>query len=236
MKSDGASLRAAIARLTAPGTEKFVAAKALMALSESHPARLLPHFDALAALLDTPNRIIVWNIQRILATLAVAEAAGPPRRAGGARSGSASGKGGRACAAAKRGGAGVGKGGSACAARGRIDGVLDRYLAPIAGPVMITAANAIAGAGRIASARPDLQPRIVAAILGVEKARYATAECRNVAIGHALETLRTLALASDASAPSPEFRAVLAFARRQLKNPRPATAKKAGRLVRQVTK
>lgn len=69
----------------------------------------------------------------------------------------------------------------------RIDGVLVKYLAPITGNVMITAANVISGAGKIARDRPHLSDRIATEILKVEHARYQTDECRNVALGHAIE-------------------------------------------------
>jgi hypothetical protein len=108
---------------------------------------------------------------------------------------------------------------------GRLDHLLDAYLAPMRGPVMITAANTIKGAALIARARPHLAPRIVAALLGVSKASYLTPECRNVAIGHALTAFAQIAPALD------DLRPVRAFARRQRGNPRPATAAKAKRLA-----
>jgi hypothetical protein len=106
--------------------------------------------------------------------------------------------------------------------------ILRKYLAPIRGPVMITAANTIAGAARIAAAHPTLAPTVVRAILGAEKARYQTDECRNVAIGHAITALGTL---------TPEVRrsrAVVAFVQRQAANTRPATRKKAETFLKKI--
>jgi hypothetical protein len=105
---------------------------------------------------------------------------------------------------------------------GKLDGLLDRYLAPIAGPVMITAANTIKGAAIIAQSKPNLAQHIAAAIMCAEHGKYATPECRNVAIGHALQAL---------SAMKATGREVRSFAARHLDNPRPATAKKAARLL-----
>jgi hypothetical protein len=99
--------------------------------------------------------------------------------------------------------------------------VLDRYLSPIPGPVMITAANAIQGGARIAQAKPHLADRIAGEILKVATARYATAECRNVATGHAIVALGDML--PFLSSPGP----TLAFVRRQTRNPRPATRRKA---------
>jgi hypothetical protein len=108
---------------------------------------------------------------------------------------------------------------------GKLDHLLHRYLAPISGPTMITAANTIKGAAIIARAKPALAAEIADGILRVEKAKYATPECRNVAIGHALQALLTMrGILADT-------REVHSFAARQVNNPRPATAKKAARLL-----
>jgi hypothetical protein len=104
---------------------------------------------------------------------------------------------------------------------GRIDKLLDRYLAPIIGPEMIAAANVIQGAADIALAKPHLADRIARAIVKVSRAHYATPECRNVAAGHAITALDRFFEHIQ------EKRPVLAFVESQLKNPRPATRKKA---------
>ena len=80
--------------------------------------------------------------------------------------------------------------------RGAVTRILDRYLAPLRGPDLITAANVIAGAARIATAKPRLADRIAKALLGVSRARYATPECRNVALGAAIEDLPRRAVTS----------------------------------------
>jgi hypothetical protein len=107
----------------------------------------------------------------------------------------------------------------------KLDAILDDYLTPITGPQLIDANNTMGGATAIALARTDLTDKIVAHILKVERGRYATPECRNVAIGHAIECLaRLLPAVADA-------RPIQRFARRQMKNSRPATGKKAQRLL-----
>jgi hypothetical protein len=110
-------------------------------------------------------------------------------------------------------------------AQHKFDALFDRYFAPIRGPVMITAANVIGGAARVAVARPEWADRIAAEVLRVGRARYQTAECRNVAIGHAIQTFDQIFHLLKSPQP------VLRFVRRQLKNPRPATRKKAGRFL-----
>ena len=109
---------------------------------------------------------------------------------------------------------------------GKIEAVLNRYLDLISGPNMITAANAMRGAAIIGAAKPHLVKRIVPRIMRVEHAEYATPECRNVAIGHALLALEELA------GLLPDRRGVRLFAARQLGNPRAATSAKARRFLK----
>jgi hypothetical protein len=109
--------------------------------------------------------------------------------------------------------------------QGKLDRLLPRYLAPIVGPAMITAANAIKGAALIARAKSNLAPKIASSIMRVEKGNYATPECRNVAIGHALQALDTMGSVLK------DQRLLRSFAARQTTNPRPSTARKAARLL-----
>lgn len=111
----------------------------------------------------------------------------------------------------------------------KLDTCLDAYLAFITGGNLISAANAIGGAARIARSRPDLQERMIAAILQVEDATYETAECRNVATGKVLEVLQEL---------GPNVcrrREVAAFVRRQQTNPRAAVARRAKSMLAELT-
>jgi hypothetical protein len=108
----------------------------------------------------------------------------------------------------------------------KIDRILDRYLQPISGHVMITAANVIGGAGKIAQAKPQLAERIARAVLQVEAANYQTEECRNVAIGHAIESLDLFF--EHLKKPQP----VIEFVKRQLNNRRNAVQRKAARFLK----
>jgi hypothetical protein len=103
----------------------------------------------------------------------------------------------------------------------KFEPIFERYFSPIPGPVMITAANTIGGAAKIALAKPHLAGRITAEILKVEKARYQTAECRNVAIGHAIDSFSRFFELVDAKT------SVIDFVKRQLKNKRPAVRRRA---------
>ena len=109
---------------------------------------------------------------------------------------------------------------------GRLDQIIDTYLAPIAGHNMIDASNTIRGAAVIATVKPYLAPAIAGRILAVERAVYATPECRNMAIGHAITALEQFFTIV------PDKHAVLAFVRRQADNPRSATRAKARRFLK----
>jgi hypothetical protein len=103
----------------------------------------------------------------------------------------------------------------------RLDALLERYLRPITGPTLITAANTIGGAAKIALAKPYLVDQVVHSLLRVKRATYQTPECRNVALGHVLKGLEMLfELVED---PRP----VLEFARGQLRNSRNAVRQRA---------
>ena len=113
---------------------------------------------------------------------------------------------------------------------GKIEGILEDYLQPISGHVMITAANVIRGAGKIAQTKPRLADQIARAVLRVETANYQTPECRNVAMGHAIESLAVFF--AQLQQPQP----VVDFVRRQLDNPRNAVRKKAAKFLKRYGK
>ena len=117
-------------------------------------------------------------------------------------------------------------GGNLTKTESRIEAILDRYLDLTSGPNLITAANAMRGAAIIGVAKPHLVKRIVTRIMRVERAEYATPQCRNVAIGHALRALEELVLLL------PDRRGVRLFAARQLGNPRAATSTKARKFLK----
>ena len=108
----------------------------------------------------------------------------------------------------------------------KIGPLLGKFLQPVGGPQMIAAANVMQAAAVIAAAQPRLADTLAAGILAVGRAKYETEECRNVAIGHAIQS-RDRFFASI-----PRQRAVVSFVRRQLDNPRPATRSKAEKFLK----
>ena len=103
----------------------------------------------------------------------------------------------------------------------KFEGIFDRYFAPIHGPELIPAGNVIKGAAKIALAKPGLSDRIAKEILKVEKSKYQTAECRNVAMGHAIMSFDLFFTQIKDKEP------VIKLIKKQLKNRRNATRKKA---------
>lgn len=84
---------------------------------------------------------------------------------------------------------------------------------------------------KIALNKPELTERISGEILKVEKANYVkhslpSPECRNVAIGHAIDTFDHIYDAINHKGP------VIAFVTRQLENSRNSVVKKAKRFIK----
>jgi hypothetical protein len=109
---------------------------------------------------------------------------------------------------------------------GRITRALAKILEPIPGPNLVVACNAIDGAARIARVKPRLKNRVVPAILAVERGRYRTRDCRNVAIGNAIDALDELPVGPAWKSTVEEF--VL----RQRRNSRRSTRTRAERFLR----
>jgi len=112
----------------------------------------------------------------------------------------------------------------------RFENVFDKYFLPIHGHGMITATNTIKAAVKIASFKHTLADKIAEEILKVDQADYETAECNNIVIGQAIVSLGKLFPQLKSKQP------VFNFVKRQLKNKRPATRKKAETFIRKNQK
>jgi hypothetical protein len=110
--------------------------------------------------------------------------------------------------------------------RGVIEKNFDRFFSPINGPALVTAANVIAASAKIALAKPHLVGRITKRLLSVQKAKYGTAECRKVALGH---TVRAFDVFYDLIG---EKEPVLKLVRSQTRSSRGGTRKAAQRFLR----
>ncbi|GAG52160.1 unnamed protein product, partial [marine sediment metagenome] len=99
----------------------------------------------------------------------------------------------------------------------------------ISGPTLITAANTIRGAAKIALAKPKLTDKITQELLKVEKAEYQTTECRNVVLGHVINSF------SEFFDQIENKRPVVELIRKQFKNTRSGTRKKAEKFLKKFT-
>jgi hypothetical protein len=113
----------------------------------------------------------------------------------------------------------------------KFESIFRKYYDPIIGPTMVTAANIIGGSVTIVHAKPELADAITKEIPKVEKAKYfmkdlPSPECRNVAIGHAINALDGFYDGIGDKA------AVLKFVKRQIKNTRKPVAKRAEQFLR----
>ena len=99
--------------------------------------------------------------------------------------------------------------------------IFDKYFAPIPGPVLITASNVVKGAPKIAKSKPALTARVARELLKVEKARYKTDECRDIALGIASKSFEQFYDQIEDKAT------VIKLIKKQLNKTRNATQKKA---------
>lgn len=116
----------------------------------------------------------------------------------------------------------------------KFDKFFDEYYAPIKGSVMVTASSIIGGSVKIAQAKPYLAQKITKEILKVEKAKYVhhgelSPECRNVAIGQAIDTFDQI---FDEIV---DKETIIKFVKKQLKNSRQKVAKKAEKFLKKHT-
>lgn len=110
--------------------------------------------------------------------------------------------------------------------KNKFEKIFNKYFSPISGPIMITAANVIKGSAKIALAKPKLTEKVARELLKVEKAKYQTTECRNVALGHTIKSFDQFFNQIKDKEP------VARLIRKQLKNTRNATKKKAEKFVK----
>jgi hypothetical protein len=117
-----------------------------------------------------------------------------------------------------------------CDNKNKFDDIFNSYFSEITGPVMITAANIIKGAAVIAKAKPYLTEKIIKELLKLKNARYQTAECLNVAIGHAIISFDRFFTQIR------NQKEVLDFVKSNINNSRKATRNKAEKFIKKWDK
>lgn len=109
---------------------------------------------------------------------------------------------------------------------GKTDKLLGRLFSLLGAGNMITANHATGALANMALAKPGHRDRITAELLKIEGHSYETDECRNIAIGAAI-----LAIGSHFGQLR-DKEAAVEFVRRQMKNTRNATRKKAEQFLK----
>src|SRR4030043_1341994 len=112
----------------------------------------------------------------------------------------------------------------------KVDRLIGRLVGFLNAGKLITANNATMALAGIAIAKPQYQKQITEELLKVEHYDYDTDEGRNIASGKVIEAIGSY------SSQVKDKKAVIAFARRQTKNTRNATKKKAERLLKKLKK
>jgi hypothetical protein len=111
-----------------------------------------------------------------------------------------------------------------------VDKLMGRIVGLLNTGNMITANHAIMALADIARARPEYQLAITDELLKVERYNYDTVECRNIAIGKVILAISTYFNNLK------DQEAVIEFIRRQTKNTRNATKKKAEQFLKRYNR
>jgi hypothetical protein len=115
----------------------------------------------------------------------------------------------------------------------KISKVLPVFYSFLKGREMITASNAIKALGVVARNKPEYRDAIMKEMLKVEKGEYynkgeLSPECRNIAIGNAIDVLAQFPDKLVGNKPA------VRFVERQLENTRPSVRKRAEKLMKKI--
>ena len=101
----------------------------------------------------------------------------------------------------------------------KISKTIDKLFGFLSGGELITANNSIKALTKIAKFKPKYQDKITEELLKIKSYSYETNECKNIVLGQAIVAFQTYIKLKNNK--------VINFVKAELKNPRPATAKKA---------
>jgi hypothetical protein len=110
-------------------------------------------------------------------------------------------------------------------ARNKFDEIFDKFYGLLNDESMITAASVVDHSGMIARAKPKLQNKITNKLLGIDKTHHGS-ECRNIIKG------KTILSFGEFFEQAKNKKRIIEFVRRELKNTRPATRKKAEKFLK----
>jgi hypothetical protein len=109
--------------------------------------------------------------------------------------------------------------------KNRFDIIFEKYYKLIDDDSMITAANLVGHSGKIAKVKPKLQERITNKLLSIDRTHHSS-ECRNIIKGKAILSL------DQYFEEARNKKKIINFVKKELKNRRPATRKKAEQFLK----
>ncbi|TET45835.1 hypothetical protein E3J62_06615 [candidate division TA06 bacterium] len=107
----------------------------------------------------------------------------------------------------------------------KFEKLFDKFYGLVDDESMVTAANVVKISGVVAKAKPKLQSRITNRLLSIDKTHHGR-ECKNIIKGHAILAL------DEYFDESRDKKKILKFVKKQLRNPRPGTRKKAEKFLK----
>lgn len=113
--------------------------------------------------------------------------------------------------------------------KNNFDKIFKKYYKGLYDESMVTAAHVVDNSGKIAVAKPKLQPKITTELLKIDHTLHST-ECKNILKGKAILSF------SKYYDQLKKKNHVLNFIKKQLKNRRPATKKKAEKFLKKYDK
>lgn len=108
--------------------------------------------------------------------------------------------------------------------KSKFDKIFNRFYALLNDDSMVTAANLVDHSGMIVKAKPKLQDKITSRLLGIDKTDHGS-ECKNIIKGKVIQAF------GEYFEEAKNKKKIVEFVRRQLRNRRPATRKKAQRFL-----
>lgn len=112
----------------------------------------------------------------------------------------------------------------------KFEKIFNKYYSHLKGIKLVPAAIVVGRSPIIVKAKPKLESKITKLLLGTEKAKLETTECRNVLLGHAITAF------GEYFEQIKDKEKVIEFVKKQLKNTRNGTAKKAEKFLRKYEK
>ncbi len=110
-------------------------------------------------------------------------------------------------------------------AKNKFDKIFNKFYGLLNDESMITAASVVGHSGMIARSKPKLQDKITNKLLGIDKTHHSP-ECKNIIKGKAILSL------GEYFEEARNKEKIIEFVRKELKNTRPATRKKAEKFLK----